>query len=282
MSDNHSIEKTVGIHRLLITGAAGQLGTAVRTKLRGRYPVLRLSDITEVAPAIGGEEVMLCDLADPLAVANLCDGVDAILHLGGRSSEGDWPTIMAANIQGAVNLWEAARRSGVGRILFASSNHAIGLYRRTQTIDHDDRTRPDSRYGVSKVFGEALAELYAVKHGVRGFSMRIGSCFPEPVDARMLSTWLSIDDFVRLIEVGLHADYVHEVVYGVSANTRGGWWDNSNAFRLGYRPQDDSERFAEKVAHLTFDHPAAELSHGGTYVSAEFEGNDDAIAARLP
>ncbi len=271
-----------GIQRLLITGAAGQLGKLARARLHGRYPVLRLSDIADIAPAGEGEEVMPCNLADPFAVADLCDGVDAILHLGGRSTEADWPTIMAANIHGVVNLWEAARRSGVRRILFASSNHAIGLYRRSETIDHRDRMRPDSRYGVSKVFGESLAELYAVKHGLRGFSIRIGSCLPEPLDARMLSTWLSPDDFIRLIEVGLQADYVYEVVYGVSANSRGGWWDNANAFRLGYQPKDDSERFAAKVGHLTFDHPAAELTHGGTYVSAEFEGGDNAVAARLP
>jgi uronate dehydrogenase len=277
-----AMSETKGIHRLLITGAAGQLGKLARERLRGRYPALRLSDIGDMAPAGAGEEIVPCNLADPFAVAALCESVDAILHLGGRSTEGDWPTILAANVQGAINLWEAARRAGTGRILFASSNHAIGLYRRTETIDHHDRMRPDSRYGVSKVFGESLAELYAVKHGLRGFSIRIGSCFPEPVDARMLSTWLSPDDFIRLVEVGLHADYVYEVVYGVSANTRGGWWDNTNAFRLGYAPQDDSERFAEKVGHLRFDHPAAELTHGGTYVSAEFEGGDNAVAARLP
>jgi uronate dehydrogenase len=201
--------------------------------------------------------------------------VDAILHLGGRSTEAEWPVIMAANIQGAVNLWEAARRHKVDRIVFASSNHAIGLYRRTTTIDHGSRPRPDSRYGLSKMFGEGIAELYAAKHGVRAMSLRIGSSFPEPVDARMLSSWLSYGDFIRLVQVGLTADYHYEVVYGVSANSRNGWWDNSNASRLGYHPQDNAEIFAAKVGHIVSDNPAAELFQGGGYLAAEFAGNVD-------
>jgi uronate dehydrogenase len=234
---------------------------------------VRLSDIAAMEPARAGEEVVTCDLADADAVDALCEGVDAILHLGGCSTEAPWPVIMAANISGAANLWEAARRHRVDRILFASSNHAIGLYRRTDRIDHAARTRPDSRYGVSKVFGEAVAELYAAKHGVRGFSIRIGSCFPEPVDARMLSTWLSPADFIRLVEVGLTADYRYEIVYGVSANTRNSWWDNANALRLGYAPQDDAERFAGKVGHILAGDPAADLFQGGGYVAVEFEGD---------
>ncbi len=269
------------IERLLITGAAGALGSHARKHFQGRFRHLRLSDMNEMGPAAPGEEVVRCNLADPFAVEDLCANVDAILHLGGRATEADWPTVRAANIEGAINVWEAARRHRVDRVLFASSNHAIGLYPRTRSIDHDDRTRPDSRYGASKAFGESLAELYAAKHGIRGFVMRIGSCFPEPVDARMLTTWLSYGDFIRLVEVGLSADYLFEIVYGVSANTRAGWWDNSNAHRLGYRPQDDAEAFADRIAHIRFEQAAAELTHGGPYVSAEFEGGDEAAFARL-
>jgi uronate dehydrogenase len=263
------------IRRLLITGAAGNLGRVAREGLKGRCPSIRLSDVGAMEPAGPGEEVVTCNLADSGAVDHLCEGVDAILHLGGRSVEGDWPTVMAANIQGAVNLWEGARRHGVDRILFASSNHAIGQYRRSQMIDHNSRARPDSRYGLSKAFGENLAELYAVKHGVRGFSIRIGSCFPEPVDRRMLSSWLSFADYIRLVEVGLTADYRYETVYGVSANTRNSWWDNSNAERLGYRPKDNAEAYAAKVEHIIAHDPAADLFQGGTYLAAEFSGSVD-------
>jgi uronate dehydrogenase len=265
------------IERLLITGAAGGLGKVARAHLRGRFPHLRLSDIAAMEPGADGEEIVPCDLSDATAVAQLCEGVDAVLHLGGRSTEGDWPTIVAANIQGAVNLWEGARAAGVERVLFASSNHAIGLYRRTTRLEPRSATRPDSRYGVSKVFGEAVAELYAAKHGVRGFCMRIGSCFPEPIDARMLSTWLSYGDFMRLVEVGLCADYQFEVVYGVSANTRNTWWDIGNARRLGYAPQDNAESFAAKVADIVAGEPASDLFQGGGYVAAEFSGDVDAL-----
>ena len=265
------------LDRLLITGAAGALGRELRERLHGTVKQLRLSDVAEMAPARDGEEVVRCDLADERAVAQLCRGVDAIVHLGGRSTEGDWPTVFRANFQGAVNLWEAARQGGAKRVLFASSNHAIGLYKRSLRIDHDAPARPDSRYGLSKAVGEDIAAYYAWKHGVAGFCMRIGSCFPKPINRRMLSTWLSYDDFERLIRVGLTADYVYEIVYGVSKNTRT-WWDNRNAARLGYAPQDDAERFAAEVGHLVSTDPLEEERQGGAFVSPDFTGDP----AKLP
>jgi uronate dehydrogenase len=265
------------IERLLITGAGGGLGRVLRERMRGRFPALRLSDIAPMEPAGPGEEVIPCDLADEAGVADLCRGVDAIVHLGGFSRETDWPGIVAPNILGAIHLWEGAREAGTDRVLFASSNHAIGLYRRAQVIDHTAPPLPDSRYGLSKAFGEDLACLYAYKHGVRGLCMRIGSCFPKPSNARALSTWLSYDDFERLVTVGLTADYTYEIVYGVSRNTRG-FWDNRNAVRLGYDPQDDAEAFAGEVAHLTRADPLDEERQGGPYVPPDFTGDP----AKLP
>lgn len=258
------------IERILITGAAGALGREMRRRLKGRYPLIRLSDVQPMDPAEPGEEVVVCDLADGPGVEALCRGIDAIVHFGGYSKENDWPGILAPNILGAVHLWEGARKGAVDRVLFASSNHAIGLYRRSQRIDHAAPPRPDGRYGLSKAFGEDLACLYAYKHGVRGFSMRIGSCFPEPTNARALSTWLSYPDLERLVRVGLHADYVNEIVYGVSRNTRS-WWDNANAYRLGYDPQDDAEAYAGKVEHVRSTNPLEEEFQGGVYVPPEFE-----------
>jgi uronate dehydrogenase len=264
------------IQRVLITGAAGALGSVLRRHLAGRHAALRLSDIKPLGEFAAGEEAVVCDLGDAAAVDRLLEGVDAVVHLGGQALEADWATVLNANIVGAVNLWEAARKAGTQRILFASSNHAVGFYPRTQQIDHTAPAKPDSRYGLSKAFGEDLGLTYANKHGLACFVMRIGSCFPEPIDERMLSTWLSYGDFCRLVEVGLSADHAYEVVYGVSANTRG-WWDNSNAYRLGYRPQDDAETFAAKVAGKRTDDPLVETFVGGSFVSADFTGDPSRI-----
>ena len=266
------------IKRLLITGAAGNLGRAARADLHTIASAIRLSDIAAMEPAKAGhnEEIVQCDLAQASAVDALCEGVDAILHLGGQATEAPWPTVLQSNIVGLINLYEAARKAGVGRVLFASSNHAIGFHRRTQRLDHTSPARPDGRYGLSKAFGEDIAALYADKFGIKSFCMRIGSCFPEPTTGRMLSTWLSYADFLRLVRVGLTAAYDYEIVYGVSANTRT-WWDNSNAARLGYAPQDNAEAFAEKVAHAPAEDPIAALFQGGTFASDEFIGTDTRV-----
>jgi uronate dehydrogenase len=264
------------LNRVLLTGAAGHLGRELRSRLAGRFPVLRLSDVAEMAPAGPGEEVVPCDLSDAAAVAELCRDVDAILHFGGRSNEDDWDTILSANIVGAVNLWEGARKSGVKRIVFASSNHAIGLYRRETRIDHRAPAMPDSRYGLSKAFGEDLAALHAYKHGIKALCIRIGSSFAEPADARQLATWMSFDDLVRMIDVGLEADYVFEIVYGVSDN-EASWWDNSNATRLGYSPADSADRFAERLAGKKTGDRVTELTQGGAFASKEFDGDPEAL-----
>lgn len=263
-------------NRVLLTGAAGHLGRELRRRLAGRFPVLRLSDVADMEAAGPGEEVVRCDLSNAAAVAELCRDVDVILHFGGRSNEDDWGTILSANIAGAVNLWEAARQAGVKRIVFASSNHVIGLYRRSTRIDHRAPAAPDSRYGLSKAFGEDLAALHAYKYGIAALCIRIGSSFAEPADARQLSTWLSFGDLIRIIEVGLEADYLFEIVYGVSDNAAG-WWDNSNATRLGYRPDDSADRFATALAGKTSSDPVAELAQGGAFASNEFDGNPDAL-----
>ena len=260
------------IDRLLITGAAGTLGSVLRRHVAGRYPHLRLSDRQALGDAGPGEELVVCDLADAAAVDRLLQGVDACVHLGGQPVEADWPTVMASNIVGCVNLWEAARKAGTKRILFASSNHAIGFYPRSTRIDHTSPAKPDSRYGLSKAFGEDLGLTYANKHGISCLAMRIGSCRAEPIDERMLSTWQSLPDWCRLVEAGLEADYVYEVVYGVSANPRS-WWDNSNAYRLGYRPQDSAETFADRLVGKVSGDPLNDAHHGGPYVSPDFTGD---------
>lgn len=260
---------------VLVTGAAGGIGTRLRHLLKGVYPNLRLSDVKPPAGLASDETFVSADLADMAQVERVVAGADGIVHLGGFSVEGPWDTILQANIIGCYNLFEAARRHGVERVVFASSNHVVGFYPRQRRIGTDAAVRPDSRYGVSKAFGEALAALYAYKHGLRVTSIRIGNFGDAPVDRRRLAIWISPEDLVQLIRIGLeHPDVRHEIFYGVSDNARG-WWDNSAAFRLGYRPQGRAEDHSSEAlaadAKLPPD-PIGGWYQGGPFCSDEFDG----------
>ena len=258
-------------NRLLLTGAAGGLGKVLRETLRPYTKVLRLSDIAEMAPAVdGSEEVQVCDLADKNAVHQLVEGVDAIVHFGGVSVERPFEEILGANICGVFHIYEAARRHGVKRVIFASSNHVIGFYKQTETIDAHSPRRPDSYYGLSKSYGEDMASFYFDRYGIETVSIRIGSSFAEPHNRRMMSTWLSFADLTQLIERSLYTpDVGHTVVYGVSDNNTV-WWDNRLASKLDYKPKDSSEVFREKVDAQPLpaaDDPAM-LYQGGAFVAS--------------
>ncbi len=254
---------------VLITGAGGGVGTHLRRELAGKYR-LRLSDIRPIETLAPGETFAAGDIANLDDMLRVTEGVDALVHLGGYSVEGPWDDILQANIIGCYNAFEASRRNGTNRILFATSNHAVGFYRRDEIIDHQIYPRPDSRYGVSKAFGEALGSLYADKYGMEVFCIRIGNVAERPIDKRRLSIWLSPRDLAQLVTIGIeHPEIRFEIVYGVSGNRRS-WYDNSNAARLGYRPQDDAEAFADEVlARETAGDPRAELYQGGTFVCVE-------------
>jgi uronate dehydrogenase len=264
---------------ILITGAAGDIGTRLRKFLKGVYPHIRASDIRTPADLAPGEDFIAADLADFAQVQKIVDGIEGIVHLGGFSVEGPWDTIHSANIVGCYNLFEAARLAGVKRVVFASSNHAIGFYPRTQRIGVNVTPRPDSRYGVSKVFGEALGALYSDKHGLRVTCLRIGNVADTPVDRRRLSIWLSPEDMAQLVRIGLeHADIRYEVFYGVSDNAAT-WWDNSNAQRFGYRPQGRAEDFrnaAIAAEEKLQPDPIGARYQGGPYCSADYD------AGRMP
>jgi uronate dehydrogenase len=178
--------------------------------------------------------------------------------------------ILQANIVGLYNLYEAARHSGKPRIVFASSNHVVGYYRRDEFIDNSVAPKPDSLYGVSKVFGEAVASMYWQKFAQETLSMRIGSCFDKPLTRRMLATWLSYQDFVSLCGRAFSAPRLgHTVVYGASANDEQ-WWDNGNASFLGWRPQDTSAKWRVEVEAAAVDDPAdpAVIYQGGAFTTA--------------
>lgn len=234
--------------RLLLTGAAGGLGKVLRDHLKPFARIIRLSDIAEMAPARdASEEVVVCNLADKEAVHALADGCDAIVHLGGVSVERPFEEILEGNIKGVFHIYEAARRHGIARVVFASSNHVIGFYKQDEKLDNAVARRPDGYYGLSKSFGEDVAQFYFDRYGIETVSIRIGSSFPEPLNRRMMSTWLSYRDLTTLIEKSLFTPGVnHTVVYGASAN-RDVWWDNAGAAVLGFVPQDTSEVFRDKV-----------------------------------
>lgn len=264
--------------RVLVTGAAGEIGSTLREGLRGAYALLRLTDRRPLDPAAGCEEVVQADITDAAAVAKLMDGIDCVVHLGGVPREAAWDAILENNISGTYNVFEAARAAGVKRIVFASSNHAIGYHRVGRRVGVDEPTRPDSRYGVSKVFGEALGRLYADKHGLEVACLRIGSFRREPGDFRQLSTWISPRDTVQLVRRCIDAPSFHFLVlYGVSANTRSRW-DNPHAALIGYAPQDNAEAYADRFTAPVLDgaDPVAEF-HGGPFCGLEFDGDIDRI-----
>ncbi|MFG2311654.1 NAD-dependent epimerase/dehydratase family protein [Streptomyces sp. NPDC048566] len=233
---------------VLLTGAAGGLGTLMRGLLPRYGHTLRLFDMR---PVEGEPGAVTADLADRTALRAAVRGVDAIVHLAGISLESSFDRILKANIEGTHHLYEAAHEAGVARIVFASSNHAVGFTPRPRDGDPlipvDTPRRPDTLYGLSKSFGEDLAQFYWDKHGLETVSVRIGACCPEPTTVRMLSVWLSPEDGARLVHAALTAEDVgHTVVYGSSANTRL-WWDLSSARALGYEPRDDSEPHAARL-----------------------------------
>ena len=271
--NTRNIQKmTIKVHqKLLLTGAAGGLGRALRQRLKFNCSILRLADRVAFGAAATGEEVVLADLADAAAVDAMVRGVDAIVHLGGVSVEGPFGPILQANILGVYHLYEAARKNGVKRIVFASSNHVTGFYRQDETITSDQPPRPDGLYGLSKAFGENLSRLYFDRYGIETACVRIGSSFAEPKDRRMLATWLSFDDLHRLITACLTTPVLgHSIVFGMSDNAVT-WWDNSRARHIGYVPKDSSDIFRDAVYANTAQpdlSDAAAIYQGGNFVKA--------------
>lgn len=262
------------MQRVLITGAAGGIGTTVRHGLRGRVPHLRLNDIRPLTAEHDAEEIAVGDLHDPEAALTVTRDVDCIVHLAGVPVEDTWAPILRNNIAACFALFEAARINRVKRVVFASSNHVIGYYASNTDVDAVAPPRPDSRYGVSKVFGEALARLYADKHGLEVACLRIGSFREAPENPRQLATWISPKDMVSLVWRCIAAERFHFlVIYGVSANTRIRWHDMDRAV-IGWRPEDDAERFAARFADADAGNDLAARFHGGDYCAREYSRDE--------
>lgn len=273
------------MRRVLLTGAAGGIGRRMRRELSGVYQVLRVSDIADVGPAGPGEEVVVADLTRDEDLVRLVDGVDGIIHLGGLSVENEWSEILRTNIDGCYRLYESAYSAGVKRIVFASSNHAIGFYPRGQILDGSERPRPDCRYGLSKVFGEALSQYFADNYGLGILTIRIGWCFEKPDTRRTLGSWVSIGDLTRLCRVGLEVPELHhEIVWGVSDNQRT-WWNNRAARLLGYEPRDSSDQWITEVEESGVPEPGDKVGlavQGGPFASEGYHGDPDRAARQLP
>jgi uronate dehydrogenase len=264
--------------RVLVTGAAGSIGTVVRSGLVDRgHDVSGLDRVPEPEGFTG--RWFTADCADPDAVEAVfaalahAGGVEAVVHLAGIPSEASLPVELESHVVTTAALLDAMVAHGVTRILYASSNHAVGRTPRSELLGVDVRPRPDTFYGVAKVAAEALLSLYVDRHGIDAVAARIGSFLPQPDSPRALSTWLSHDDAVRMVEAALTTpDPGFAVLYGISDNTRG-WWDLEPGRRLGYHPQDDAERFADHVLATSADprRDEVEAAHvGGPLTTAAF------------
>lgn len=260
-------ESTAG--PVLLTGAAGTLGTWLREHLAKRPGGLRSTDIRSFGAALPAETIAMGNLSDAADVKRLVAGVSAIVHFGAVSVEDSFELILRSNIAGTQNVLDAARRHGVRRIVYASSIHTVGCYRTTERIDAEAAPRPDSYYAVSKLFGEALARLYVEKAGMDIACLRIGLVLQEPQVPRNLWTWLSVPDLCRLVDTCLDAPpFGFSITYGISNNRRS-WWDNRKS-AVDYRPVDDAERYANRLLPEGDKRDPADPGvkfHGGPFVA---------------
>ncbi len=255
---------------VLLTGASGNLGRVLAPALAAQGWALRLTDIAAFPdPLPPAASFIRADLADGGAIAQLAEGCGAILHFGGVSVDRPYAEVASPNLDGLHHIYEAARRAGA-RVVFASSNHGIGFHERTETLDADCAFRPDSYYGLSKAFGELMGRLYWDKHGVENVNLRIGSCLPRPVNARMLSTWLSHGDLTRLVAAAVTAPRTgHCVIWACSANPAS-FWGRDHRDRLGWAPLDTAESFRAEVGPVVCADPVEERYQGGGYASADY------------
>ena len=258
--------------KLVLTGAAGRLGSYLRE------PLSRLCDelvSTDIAADIGtiypGETYVQADLQDLNAMVDLLKGADMVVHFGAIGDEAPFETILGPNIIGAYNVWEAAHRNGVRRVIYASSIHAVGMHKKTDFIGIDAPHRPDTFYGLAKCFTEDLASLYWDKRGVESVCMRILSC-AQVSNPRAVGTWLSYDDLIHLVERAIDTPITgFSIVYGVSNNDRAPV-DNAKASHLGYRPRDNAEQFAKAIyaeAEPLDPQDPGNACHGGPFASIE-------------
>ena len=267
---------------VLLTGASGTIGRMLANRLSALGWTLRLTDAVSLPfPTPQGATFTRADLEDQGAVNDLAQGCGLILHFGGISTEQPFETVLGPNLRGSFHIYEAAR-SQKARVVFPSSVHAVGLYDRTEILDQDCPLRPDGYYGLSKAYGEMLARLYWDKHAVESVLIRIGSVLPEVTDERILSTWISHADFVRLIERCAQAERVECcVIWGASNNSRS-FWRHDARNRIGWAPQDSSDDQAERVRGKVTNDPVVERYQGGKFVVVDYSRPDFPPSSMFP
>ncbi len=256
--------------KILLTGAAGIVGKALRPILAEKYPSIVLADLVEITDLSSNETFVQGDITDLSFVKKLVQGVSGIVHLAAMVGHYSFDEVLGPNFVGTYNVYEASRLMDIPpRVIFASSHHAVGYFKRgEQEIDHQTAPRPDSFYGLSKAYGEGLASLYADKYSVETLSIRIGYVGENVPDERRMHTWISARDLCQLIDLGFTLPQLHhEIVYGVSQVPEP-FFDNTNAFRLGYQPQDLSTDYLLS-ADIEKIQPEPDSFIGGTFAKSE-------------
>lgn len=260
------------MQKIVLTGAAGRLGSYLREPLSKMADSLLSTDLADdIGKLYAGESYVSADLADYDAIHALLEGADMVVHFGAIADEAPFDQILGPNIIGAYNIWEAAHQHGVRRVVYASSIHAVGMYPKNEPIGVDAPHRPDTYYGLAKCFAEDLARMYWEKRKLEAVCLRILTC-AQVTNARAVGSWLSYDDLVHLVEQAITTPIAgYSVIYGVSNNDRAPV-DNSGARHLGYRPKDNAEQYAAQI--YAEEGPAdpsdpGQYCHGGPFASVE-------------
>ena len=269
--------------KLVLTGAAGRLGSYLREPLSKMAQTLVSSDLTDDIGALyDGEQYVKADLSDLAQITALLEGADMVVHFGAIGDEAPFDDILSANIVGAYNVWEAAYQNKLQRVVYASSIHAVGMHPKSDFIGTDVAHRPDTFYGLAKCFAEDLASLYWDKRGIEAVCLRILSC-AQVGNPRALGSWLSYDDLIQLVQRSIDTPTTgFSVIYGVSNNDRAPV-DNAAASFLGYRPKDNAEQFAEAIladAPPTDPTDPGQTCHGGPFASVEL-GNSGVASMNI-
>jgi uronate dehydrogenase len=256
---------------ILLTGASGALGRVLAKALGEQGWVVRLTDIAPFPDALpAGASFTKADLNDGPAILRLAEGCGTIVHFGGVAVEQPFETVLGPNIRGLYHIYEAARREKA-RVVFASSNHSIGFHDRANPIDDDALFRPDGYYGLSKAYGELMGGLYYDKHAVESVFLRIGSCREDPINDRMLATWLSYGDLARMVICAVTAEKVDLcVIWGASKNSRNTYWRGDGRAKIGWEPQDSADGFAEALTGTGLGDPVADRYQGGPYPAMDY------------